>query len=262
MKLLVLIGLAVGGLAVVDGGMVSWQALFAEKAQSSVPEPDAQHVAAVQLAQQSSSEPNAQQPAAPITLPIYLLPGEDGPIHWWDGELSTWAANPARFEGSTRSISDQEAARPQAEAVFNYCMGRQYFAQLHDCRCVAGHFIDAYYERIAAIEGDPGKAQELAQLRGDPADYSVQNSLVGIADNVADQCPFRPGSAKYQYDGCVGMYRNAYPDIFEEYCTCTATEFADVYMSRPVSDYGSLAGYGTQASIACTDRGVPSPFNR
>jgi hypothetical protein len=159
MKLLVLIGFAVGGLAVVGGGMVPWQALFAAKAQSSVAEPNAQQVAAVQLAQQSSSEPNAQQPAAPITLPIYMLPGEGQPIHWWDRELSTWAANPARFEGSTRSLADQEAARPQAESVFNYCMQQQYFAQLHDCRCVAGHFIDAYYERIAAIEGDPGMAQ-------------------------------------------------------------------------------------------------------
>jgi hypothetical protein len=56
------------------------------------------------------------------------------------------------------------------------------------------------------------------------------------------------------------MYGGSYPDIAEEYCTCAATEFADIYMGRPASDFTALAGYGTQASMACTDRGVPSPF--
>jgi hypothetical protein len=197
--------------------------------------------------------------------------------HWWTQELAKMdaEAQTVKFTGSTRfeQLPPQEQQRLSAEAttVYDFCRKKGTFNSLHDCRCVAGKFIDA---RVAdeqaqktAGSGPPSRRQqrwapEYEKYQTGRRDSTTE--LIVIADRVADQCPNKPGVADYGYKQCTNLYRIRLtkPDDLESFCTCYADTFAAIYMNNPKSTTSTLTGAGSGALLECTNKGLPSPMRR
>lgn len=181
---------------------------------------------------------------------------------WWTRELaqSESEAQTTKFTGSERfpglSTSDQQRLAGEAETVYGYCRDRTTFASFHDCRCVAGKFIDKRLER-----------EEAQRIAAGGSVSTSRNELIGIADEVADQCPNKPGAADYGYTQCNGTYGTLsqiyrQPERLEPFCTCYANSFSDLYMRDPRSHWSNITGVGAGAAQECQAQGIlaPGPF--
>jgi len=133
---------------------------------------------------------------------------------------------------------EQERLVQETQEVYDYCNGRELFASLHDCRCVASNFFE---ERIV-----------------NPV---VSNSIIGIADSVADNCPNIPGVAGYAYTQCYSSHASTIPYGIEDYCRCYANKFAELYEANPSSSLQYLSGLGANAMLQCDAEGLPTPLN-
>jgi hypothetical protein len=211
-----------------------------------------------------------------VNLPAKPAAREDAQ-HWWTQELAKMdaAAQTVKFTGSTRfeQLPPQEQQRLGGEAttVYEYCRKKDTFNSLHDCRCVAGKFIDA---RVAneqaqktAGSGQPLRRQQKWAPEWEKHQTAKRDSttdLIVIADRVADQCPNKPGAADYGYKQCTRMYAFRYSnrDDLETFCTCYADTYAAIYMNNPQSNVSTITGAGTGALTECTKKGLPSPMRR
>ena len=199
---------------------------------------------------------------------------------WWTQELAKMdaAAQTVKFTGSTRfeQLPPQEKQRLSGEAntVYEYCRKKDVFSSLHDCRCVAGKFIDA---RVADQAKKPTAVAESQRVQEKGATTAqdrweqsrkerIDNTvyLVAIADRVADQCPNKPGAADYGYQQCTKTYayRLQNREDLKAFCTCYADTFAAMYMNDPRSQWPNITGIGAGAGLECTNKGYPSPLRR
>ncbi|GEM_PF-3235740 len=134
---------------------------------------------------------------------------------------------------------DQEKLTEEAEYVFNYCSGRETFAYLHDCACIA--------------------AKSMQVRLNDP---ESKKGIVAIGDEVADACPNGPGAAGFGYDNCFKTYSNMMSYGVEDFCKCYANEFSKIYMKTPRSHMSYLRKVGVAATQICRKvEGLPNPFD-
>ena len=103
----------------------------------------------------------------------------------------------------------QQEILEEAETVHQKCSERYTFSRFHDCDCVAAKFVDA------RIEQGPGLG------------------AVYVAQNVAVQCPNKPGIAGFAWDQCQNVAEHM-PYGRDEFCTCFARQYVDEYMERPI----------------------------
>lgn len=135
---------------------------------------------------------------------------------------------------------EQERLIEEATTVHDYCTGRELFASLYDCRCVAAKFLD---ERV---------------LRYDPTE-----SIIGIADQVAKSCPNEPGVAGYAYTQCNKIYQRKMSYGLEEFCKCYANTFTKLYMKNPHAHFSHLTSLGTASILECNkNKDIPSPLRQ
>ena len=198
---------------------------------------------------------------------------------WWTQDLAKMdaAAQTVKFTGSTRfeQLPPQEKQRLGGEAttVYEYCRKKDVFNSLHDCRCVAGKFIDARVaneqaQKTASIGQPPGVQQKWAPEweKHQTARRDTTTELITIADRVAHQCPNKPGAADYGYKQCIknGVYQRRLPDRndLNAFCTCYADTFAAMYMNDPRSEWPNITGIGAGAQLECSKKGYPSSQRR
>jgi hypothetical protein len=175
---------------------------------------------------------------------------------WWAQEIARAKTNAegagGKFERSERfeQLPSEQQARIGAEGryVYDYCKGRQTFAQLHDCRCVASQLVEVRIDE-----------------EGRPLDRNEQESrtkLIGKADRVADACPNKAGAASYAYQSCTGAYGARMAEGLEAFCTCYADTFATAYMNDPNSYLPHIKKLGVFAIQECERKGHPGPSAR
>lgn len=198
---------------------------------------------------------------------------------WWTQELAKAesAAKTVKFTGSERfdqlSRAEKQRLGGEANTVYDYCKGQQLFSTFHDCRCVAGKFIDARLANeemkkpatSAHAQAGQAKSQEdpLERWRRIQEERSVKQKhksrntsrkeLISIADKVADQCPNKPGAADYGHKQCTGLYKRSLsnPDDLKAYCTCYADTFAAKYMEDPRAFIPNITGIGAASALEC-----------
>jgi uncharacterized protein YecT (DUF1311 family) len=186
-----------------------------------------------------------EAPPTPAPVPLEAQP-------WWVQELAKAEARTEPFVGSERFSGlppdEQQRLAGEAATVRAYCRKSGMFADLHDCTCVAGKFIDARLAKEEEARAEAAKTGAPAPQRISPA---PEIELIGIADEVADQCPNKAGTARYAYEGCIGTYAIKMQDTLEAFCTCYADTFANVYMEQPVNSFPHLQKVGVRALQAC-----------
>jgi peptidoglycan hydrolase-like protein with peptidoglycan-binding domain len=162
--------------------------------------------------------------------------------HWWDEELAAWEAISEKFSGSEKfaglSADLQSRFRGEAAQVFDYCKGRETYAALNDCRCVAGKLIDARVSQEATNKADI-------------------HDLVAIAQKAAEggQCPHKAGAAKYAYENCVSTHKNIIPETYKKVCGCYADVSAAVYENAPAGSFNDIKRAGVFAIQECEKQG-------
>ncbi len=132
---------------------------------------------------------------------------------------------------------DQQRLIEEAEYVYTYCMGREFFEQFHDCACIAATALE---ERLK--------------------DPDFGRSIVSVADDIADECPNIPGAAGYAYNKCTNTYAYSMSYGLEPYCSCYARKFARLYAEAPRSFMPYIRRLGQNAASACNREIEPNPF--
>lgn len=172
---------------------------------------------------------------------------------WWVQELAQAEAREEKFSDSNTYalLSHEEQKRFGGEAayVYDYCKGRETFAYLHDCRCVAGKVIDARVEQEVKLLETPALVSSMGPRTLDNNEFRTR--LISIGDDVADQCPSKPGAAAYAFKQCRELYAASMAEGLDEFCTCYADEFAGGYMREPRSYSPHLSKLGSAALEQC-----------
>lgn len=236
-----------------------------------------------------------------VDIPDITLP-EDAIKTWWTSELEEaqtvglsqeYAATP---EFKSLPAADQARLNNEAKQVFDYCNGRDLFASLHDCSCVANKTAavravpapaqpqgiacgETDWERfnnkmaarneiaqcpdedqacVDAINGRILACEEHARQSGarGPENASRQE-LITLADSIADQCPNGAGAAKYAFDSCISSYNHRLSEAARiPYCTCYGDTFASTYMEDPRSFMPRITKVATVAKSTCDAKGL------
>lgn len=135
-------------------------------------------------------------------------------------------------------LEDQERLIEETYQVEAYCNQKGLFSHLHDCQCVAAEFFE---ERIRQPE--------------------LHLNIISLADNVADRCPNIPGVAGYAYNDCTSNFRNIIKSRLDDFCTCYANVYANVYKTDARSFFPRMGKVMSIAILECDAKGLPSPTN-
>lgn len=216
-------------------------------------------------------------------------------IEWWEKELAKTEelAKKSKFTGSERyatlSRDEQQRLKSEAERVYDSCKKRGLFSSLRECRCVAGKFIDARLikeeeKRITdakvaksleeACKADAKKCppepkadseltdeERFRKRRKENRSSSIYD-LIAIADEVAHQCPNKPGAARFAFKKCMDMYQIKMDSDAElkTFCNCYTEEFVQRFMQEPGAGLALVTTQGRLSAEACKKKGMPSPF--
>ena len=133
---------------------------------------------------------------------------------------------------------DQKRLMEETTKVEATCLSKGLFSSFHDCTCVATRFFE---ERIFKPE--------------------LNYSIIQLADIYAEECPNLPGVAGHAFKQCKGTYATALSYNLEEFCTCYANEYAQIFSKDARAFIPHMAKVGARAMIACDKQGMASPLN-
>lgn len=165
-----------------------------------------------------------------------ILPGRTLPAGPQDnaGSLNDPLQNPI-FKGMSKEMQDEilkEAADYHAE-----CEADSFFAQKHDCDCLAIRYTN---ERLQ---------------RGPKSSTGV------IKMDIRQQCVDVPSTANFAYNKCLSVYKNADTNDLDALCKCYANDFANQYAATTDTNSNMEMNIGAAAMSKCSEqeRGMGAP---